>query len=147
MARPLAGQSVQEFRHITEQHVKGRRRLRSEAIPEIVAWLTTRIILAQEKLHRHRAGRLRSSSGVQRAYIESLESEIDMLNDLIACVADEWPKSDWDEAVVRVARALGVNENRPLPKAIRDMSLIAPMGYEYDGIHGTSNVDRPNPTR
>lgn len=135
MARPLAGQSVQEFRHITEQPKKGRRRIKSEAIPEIVAWLTTRIILAQEKLYRLTSGRLRSSSKLGRSYADEVRSEIDLLNDLIGCVADEFPKSDWDEAVVRVARALGVNENRPLPRTIRDVSLVQPMSYEYDGFH------------
>ena len=118
------GQAVQNFNLLTEALRRGRRRIRPQYVPELVAWLVMKANLKDEFLHAAR----RAHQNPHDEYVAGITTYtrhcLSMLQQLINELCDGWDKHDWDSATNQVADELGIVIGLPLPESTDPMGKV-----------------------
>ena len=116
----------QAFNHLTEPVRRGRRRIRREMVPELVAWLLTQSSQYQAIINHWKTIRERPSDGVLRDNTLYAQHAMSVIQSLINGIAGGIDGNNWRDAKQTVIDYLSSGDTDTLGNAMNPESPYVP---------------------
>lgn len=103
------------FTRLTESTFQKTRRLKRESVPEFLAWLLSRRIIANDAYQQIRRLSRSQRDARLRGIFNHLKRKIELIDELCCETVDRINRTVWEEACEIVKSSIGVDISEPLP--------------------------------
>lgn len=115
MPRRPRGQDVQYFAHMTEALRHGRRRIKAEFVPELVAWLRVHSFQYEKILNHFKTLANEGSDPLIMKNAQYAKHALAVIQVLINTLYEGVNKYDWTKAIDEVSAQLSIEIGKELP--------------------------------